>query len=513
MAKLTIVLGAVTEAAERKLNSFRGQTKQWASQVNRAAKGAFIGVMAGLVAGLGVAIRRAGQLAAKFEQTKAAFQVMIGNLRTTEDLLQKLTALSNATPFSPDKIINSARKLLSFGIAAREVTSEVSMLGDVSAGTGKDLEELAAIYGKAFTKGKADMEVLNQLSEAGVPIIQALADQYGKTGAEVIKMASSGKVSFEDLRGAMQAMTGDGGAFFEMMQRQSQTLNGQLSTLDGLIADIQRGLGEAMLPEIKSIVSELNKLASAIQEIAEARNKLTDRGGDVEVNGVALSDRLKAGAVRIGQRMVDNVPLPQALEDRMRRGIANVNQELQDSATTRLQIQAPSAEEIEQSRKTREDQRRNDENARRELQHRKDAERKALEDDLDFTIPSDLADALLESNKELEATANAAILRAKNVDADAERDKIEGFREQAKRVKERLNASVAGGGIIADDLARIGGARGVVIDPAAAAAQAANRELKQVNANIKASTDKLDGIQKEIKNLNMGNDEFAFPRS
>jgi tape measure domain-containing protein len=504
VSKLTIFVGASVKKAESVLNGFRGKMQNWAARVSSAAKGAFVGIAAGLVAGLAFAVKKSAELAASFEQTRIAFRTMLGDAKLTEQLLQKLTQLSNATSFTSEKIIDSAKKLLGFGVAAGEVTGELSMLGDVSAGVGKDLEELSAIYGKAFVKGRADMEILNQLSEAGIPIIKALAAHFGVTGAEVIKMASAGKVGFGDLQTAMRDMTSEGGQFFEMMKAQSQTLNGQISTLEGTVDDLMRRFGELTLPELKIVVSGLQEAVSALNDLAQARKLLEQNGGDVQtedLGDVKATDRLKAASVRIGTVLTSVAPMPDAMNKRMRRGIRNVQDELEANATRSLEIAAPDQAEIQQAKKDHQQgiQQQKDDAENKRLAEK--ARTQAFEDELNFQIASDLGDALLESNQETAKVANEGIASDKQSQLDTlgkERDALRlgnsALREAANKVAKNLDVSHAGGEIVTDSLTRIGGARGMVIAPEVQIAQESYRVQQKIQNAIDKTNEHLGVI-------------------
>lgn len=217
----------------------------------RIGKVAAIALTAAVVAGATVGTSKIVQLGAKMEQTRLSFQTMMGDAAKGNAVLGMLNEMANITPFSNDEVVTAGKTLISFGIEAEKVRNELKMIGDVSAGTGKSFTELAAIYGKVFAKGKADSEALNQMAEAGIPIVKTLGEMYGKSGEEIYKMASKGEITAQSIQKAFQKMTAEGGMFSDMMGKQSETLGGLWSTVTGKLQYFGAVIGEQVTPLLK----------------------------------------------------------------------------------------------------------------------------------------------------------------------------------------------------------------------------------------------------------------------
>src|SRR5690554_4486201 len=68
--------------------------------------------------------------------------------------------------------------------------------------------EMGTIFNKVQTKGKAQNDVLQQLSERGIPIYQYLADTISKSTEEIEKMARDGKIKTKDFLKAVEKNIG-----------------------------------------------------------------------------------------------------------------------------------------------------------------------------------------------------------------------------------------------------------------------------------------------------------------
>lgn len=208
---------------------------------------AFAAVAAAL-GGLAVLTGKALKEAADMESVSVAFEVLIGDVEKAKKTLKDLRDFAAKTPLQFEDITKGAQQLMAFGSSADEVRDQLSMLGDVAMGQGDKLESIVRAYGKIQAKGRATMEELNMVTEAGVPILQTLADMYGTTTEEVLKLVSAGTVGFTEIDQAFKNMTSSGGQFYGMLERQSKTFNGMVSTLKDNLKLLMQRFGEAVLP-------------------------------------------------------------------------------------------------------------------------------------------------------------------------------------------------------------------------------------------------------------------------
>ena len=260
--------------------------------------------------------REMGSLAIQAEQTKVSFETFLGSAELAEKVLKDLNKFSLETPFTPDAVNQAGKALLAFGIEQENLIPSLRAIGDLSAGTGKDFNELATIYGKARVQGTLFAEDINQLTEAGIPIIGEFAKQFGVAESEVKKLGSEGKISFANLEEAFQSLTGEGGKFFELTLRQSQTVGGLLSTLQGAFSTLLKNIGETFLPLAKEIlpplISGLFALVDAVKPVTNALS--TGLGGafrlikQVAEPVIDAGQRLFAAFGEIGDKINQVIP-------------------------------------------------------------------------------------------------------------------------------------------------------------------------------------------------------------
>jgi tape measure domain-containing protein len=224
---------------------------------------------------LGLALGAAGlsksiaQLGIDLEQTHIAFEVMIGDATKSKQLIKDLQQFANVTPFTNKQVIQSTRSLLAYSIEVENLLPTLRALGDISAGVGlHKMPNLILAYGQVRAATRLTGMELRQFTEAGVPLLDLLSQRLGKT-VKVIKqeMIPAGEVSFQMVEQAIRDATSEGGRFFKMMQRQSKTTGGRISTLQGKLQLLGMTLGTQINPTIKDMTNSFINLVDNLPKL------------------------------------------------------------------------------------------------------------------------------------------------------------------------------------------------------------------------------------------------------
>lgn len=306
-AELDIVISA-RNAANAALNSVKqniGGIEKAASSASKTLKnlggtlsGAgtklSLGVTAPILGFAGAAIKAA----ADSEQLEIAFTTMLGSAEKAKDLMKDISDFSAATPFQFDEVVNAGRSLLAFGVDAGDVTDTLRRLGDVSAGIGAPLGDIAEIYGKAKVSGRLFAEDINQLTGRGIPIITELAKVLGVTEGQVKELVEKGKVGFPELQKAFENMTNEGGKFAGLMEAQSQSLGGLFSTLKDNVALALTAIGKQLIEafDLKSVLGSAleytGKIKDAIISFAQTNPAMFKLAAGIALAAAALGPLL-----------------------------------------------------------------------------------------------------------------------------------------------------------------------------------------------------------------------------
>lgn len=252
---------------EGKVGPKGGRGKGMLGKVGLLA-GAFAAVGTAAVVGAGAAIRASVDLGKQMEQTRVTMETMLGSTEKANDAIARMNEFANVTPFDNQQVLKAGQTLLSYGTTAENIIPTLTKVGDVAAGTGSDFNELARIFGRIQVQQRADLEQINQLADRAVPIWTELQKIMGVDSvASLKKMVSQGKVTDKIMTQAFENMTSEGGVFFNLMQKQSQTFGGLVSTIQGKLQLLGIQLGERMLPHLKSFANLVISIIDMIPKL------------------------------------------------------------------------------------------------------------------------------------------------------------------------------------------------------------------------------------------------------
>lgn len=192
------------------------------------------------------------------QQAEVAFTTMLGNGEKARAFLDDLQSFAATTPFEFPDLVQASQKLLAMGFSAEEVRPTLTAIGDAVAGLGggsAQIDQVTRALGQMKAKGKASAEEMLQLTEAGIPAWQMLADAIGTDVRGAMEKVSKGAVDSDTVISAM--VTGMNNKFGGLMEKQSHTFGGLLSTLKDTFTILS---GSVMAPFFEMAVGGMDKL-------------------------------------------------------------------------------------------------------------------------------------------------------------------------------------------------------------------------------------------------------------
>lgn len=196
----------------------------------------------------------------EMEQYTTSLEVMLGSASKASAMIEKMRDFAAKTPLTLEDVISGGSLLMSYGVDESNLIDTMTKLGDLARGNAEKMDRITLAYGQMLAKGKVTGEELMRMTEAGVPLQTTLAESIGVTGEEFSKMVSAGKVGIDDLNKAITGLTTGNGKFAGMMEKQSQTMRGMLSTLLDNLSEFMRKMGEGAFGEVKSALQEASDL-------------------------------------------------------------------------------------------------------------------------------------------------------------------------------------------------------------------------------------------------------------
>ena len=300
VAPLLIKISADTSELRKQLNS----TKR---QIRSAFGSDFLNISnkaAVAIAGIGAAIAAAGvkavEAAGKLQNVQTAFTNMLGSAQKAAAFTKELQGFAAATPFEFNQVTSAAQKFLAFGFTAEQVIPTLTAVGDAAAGVGlgaDGIDRVTLALGQMAAKSRIQSDEMLQLTEAGIPAWQMLADKIGKSVPEVMDMVSKGAV--DAATGINALVEGMNQKFGGMMEQQSHTIQGTWSTLMDGIDQTAAQVG-LRLAENFNVTGIFESLGNMMNDFAQT----VQTSGIAEAFRTAIPTEFQIAIIGIGTALV-----------------------------------------------------------------------------------------------------------------------------------------------------------------------------------------------------------------
>lgn len=220
---------------------------------------------------------------AQFELQQIALRSIIQDKQKADEVFAQVQQLALKSPFSIMQLNTYTKQMAAYGVEADKLVGVTKQLADVSAGLGVDMGRLILAYGQVKTANYLRATEVRQFTEAGLNITQELANYFtelnGKmvTAGDVTEMITKRMVKFEDVAEVFNRVTSAGGMFYEMQEKQSEGLKGQIQRIGDAYSIMLNDIGKshqgtiaAVLSTIRNIISSWRSVASYITVAATA---------------------------------------------------------------------------------------------------------------------------------------------------------------------------------------------------------------------------------------------------
>ena len=296
-----------TRIVTRELARQEGAMSAFQATAQRGALRGFMNLRNLALGGAGFLSARAifGPVA-DYEQTRIAFEALLGSAERSDAFLRQMQNFAKTTPFDFAGVSEGARRLLAVGFAANDVIPALTDIGNVAANLGAGTEEINGVIralGQMKGKGKASAEELNQISEQlpGFSAVDAIARSLGITVADAFDMMKKGAlpadVAIQAILQGMRDMPGAASA----MERQSRTLNGRLSTLKDTLEIL---VIDSLTPFIDEVANAVGAFTTMLDSLFNGRGVWAIvRSGLLGISIALAAIVAQKGAVAIMQLM------------------------------------------------------------------------------------------------------------------------------------------------------------------------------------------------------------------
>lgn len=221
---------------------------------------------------------------AEFELQRVALGAIIKDGYEASKMFEQIKAAAVKSPFEIKDLVSYTKQLAAYKIETEDLFDTTMQLADISAGLGVGMERLVLAYGQIRATGYLRASEVRQLTEAGIPIIEELANKISEmrgemvSAGDVMQMVSERAISFGMVKEVFDDMTSAGGTFYKMQEQQAETLAGQWSNLKDTLSIMYDEMGRSSFVQglLQGFIDATKTLANNWQTV---RNILLAVGG------------------------------------------------------------------------------------------------------------------------------------------------------------------------------------------------------------------------------------------
>lgn len=201
------------------------------------------------------------QIRGEFELQQRSLQALLQNRQEADELWDRTVQLAIRSPFQIKQLVTYTKQLAAYRVESDKLYDTTKMLADISAGLGVDMQRLILAYGQVKAANYLRGTELRQFSEAGINVLGELATYFSElegravTVGQVFERVSKRMVAFADVDEVLKRVTGEGGIFYNMQEKQAETLKGQISNLKDSLHIMFNDIGQSNDGMLKGMVS------------------------------------------------------------------------------------------------------------------------------------------------------------------------------------------------------------------------------------------------------------------
>lgn len=269
--------------AQRNVISLTGQFKKQNGCVSRLVKRLVVYAGFQQINNFLTSVR---SVTAEFELQRISLGAIIQDQAKANALFSEIKNFALKSPIKILDLTKYTKQLAAYKIGVNELFDTTKRLADISVGIGVSMDRLILLYGQVRATGYLRASEIRQATEAGIPLVEELANKLSEangtlvTSAQVLKMVEERAISFEMVKEVFEDMTNAGGLFYDMQEKQGNTLYGMWQKLGDAAAMMYDEIGNT--PWVNEGMKEaINMLRTLMIEWKRA-------GANIATLGVAM---------------------------------------------------------------------------------------------------------------------------------------------------------------------------------------------------------------------------------
>lgn len=209
----------------------------------------------------------------EFELQNIALGSILQNKERADQLFDKVTQLAVKSPYTVRQLTAYTKQLSAYQVEYKKLYSTTKQLADVAAGLGVDMQRLILAFGQVKAANYLRATEVRQFTEAGINLLGELASYYTElegqmvTVADVQERVTKRMVEFGDVEQVFERLTNAGGIFYNMQEKQSESLKGMMSNLQDRLDIMLNNIGKENEAAIKGVINTVGNLLDNYKQV------------------------------------------------------------------------------------------------------------------------------------------------------------------------------------------------------------------------------------------------------
>lgn len=231
---------------------------------------------------VGSSLTNIKEVTAQFELQRVSLGAIIQDQNRANQLFSEIKSFALKSPVSILDLTKYTKQLAAYKVGwdgvktdTKELFDWTKKLTDVSVGLGVSMDRVVLAFGQVRATGYLRASEVRQFTEMGVPIVEELAEKMKKLNGEavtteqVMDLISKRAISFDMVKEVFDDMTSAGGMFYNMQEKQGNTLYGMWAKLGDAASVMYDEIGntESVNKGMKAAIQALTDLMRNWQQI------------------------------------------------------------------------------------------------------------------------------------------------------------------------------------------------------------------------------------------------------
>lgn len=235
--------------ASTRAKSTRKVTEEYSKQlgyIDRLVRRMAVYASVGAIGNFLIKLR---EVTAQFELQKISLGAILQDQNKANLLFSEIKAFALKSPVSILDLTKYTKQLAAYKIGYEDLFDTTKRLTDISVGLGVSMDRIILMYGQIRATGYLRASEVRQATEAGIPLVESLAQKLSEANGELVRasdvmdMISKRQISFEQVKEVFEDMTNAGGIFYNMQEKQGNTLFGMWAKLGDAISIMYDEIG------------------------------------------------------------------------------------------------------------------------------------------------------------------------------------------------------------------------------------------------------------------------------